>query len=221
MTQVTKRQTQPILPRSSNDGMREVFVLEHTVKISPDDPYVAAYPHLIDFFKGKSSFGPGDVVCGAHMVYGWMPTVLRLNTGKDRTVLTHAATWLTQAKQTGVLESDEVAGLARLVNNSLVGASKLLHFVAPEHFAIWDSRVYSFLHRKIPHHHRVNNVASYFEYLQDLKALNDGSPAFRRFHNSVETKLTYQVSALRALELVIFLKAPALKASRRAVVRRR
>ncbi len=187
--------------------MRDVFALERTTEILPDDPYIAAYPHLVDFFASKASFGPADVVCGAHMVYGWMPTVLELYPDPDGTDLVAAATLLTRAKSVGGLDRSEVDSLAALVNNSLVGASKLLHFVAPASFAIWDSRVYSFVHQERPHNYRVNNVEKYFDYLERLGTLTR-SPEFKRFHASVATKLGYSVSPLRALELIMFLNAP-------------
>lgn len=187
--------------------MRDVFALERTTQILPDDPYIASYPHLVGFFASKDSFVPGDVVCGAHMVYGWMPTVLELYPDPDGTDLVAAATLLTRAMSVGRLDRSEVESLAALVNNSLVGASKLLHFVAPARFAIWDSRVYSFVHEERPHNYRVNNVARYFDYLERLRSLKD-SPEFKPFHKSVEAKLGYEVSPLRALELIMFLNAP-------------
>ncbi len=187
--------------------MRDVFALEQTTEILRDDSYIAAYPHLVDFFASKASFGPGDVVCGAHMVYGWMPTVLELYPDPNGIDLVAAATLLTTAKSAGKLDRSEIESLAALVNSSLVGASKLLHFIAPAHFAIWDSRVYSFVHEERPHNYRVNTVAKYFDYLERLKALKH-SLAFKPFHASVETKLGYHVSPFRALELIMFLNAP-------------
>ena len=64
-----------------------------------------------------------------------------------------------------MLSGTEIADLATLVNNSLVGASKLLHFVAPNTYSIWDSKVFSFVHEKRPHNYRVNDVGAYQGYL--------------------------------------------------------
>src|SRR5438270_272252 len=115
--------------------MRDVFVLEPTTKILSDDPYITSYPHLLDYFSVKDSIEPGDVVCGAHMAYGWMPTILELYPEPGAIDLHAAAALLTKAKRTGVLAEEEIKALSGLVNNSLVGASKLLHFVAPATFA--------------------------------------------------------------------------------------
>ena len=74
----------------------------------------------------------------------------------ERCDLQAAGDMLTKAKQGLRLEAWEIDALAGLVNNSVVGASKLLHFVAPQTYAIWDSKVYAFVHERRPHHYRVN-----------------------------------------------------------------
>jgi hypothetical protein len=187
--------------------MRDIFSLERTTEILRDDPYLSAYPHLVAFFSSKPSFEPSDVVCGAHMVYGWMPTVLELSPDPDNMDLESAGNLLTRAKSGGAITEPEVSSFVTLVNNSLVGASKLLHFVEPRKFAIWDSKVYSFVHQERPHHYRVNDVTKYFKYLEDLAALTQRDE-FGEFYSSVQNKLGYPVSPLRALELIMFLNAP-------------
>ena len=141
--------------------MRDVFELEPNTAILADDPYIASYPHLLDFFKLKKVITAGDVVCGAHMVYGWMPTVLELHSDAERCDLGNAAVMLTKVKAGTSLNGAEIEALASLVNNSLVGVSKLLHFLAPNAYAIWDSKVFAFVHDKRAHHYRVNNVQRY------------------------------------------------------------
>ncbi len=187
--------------------MRDVFALEPYTKIPRNESYVVSYPYLIEYFKSKSSFVAGDVVCGAHMVYGWMPTILELYSESGNSDLGVAAQTLSEAKAGRDLSEQQLKALAAIINNSLVGASKLLHFVAPEHFPIWDSKVYSFVHEQRPHHYRLNNVGNYLDYVKLLKHLCQ-KPEFPRFYDSVRKKLDYDVSPLRALELVMFLNAP-------------
>jgi len=69
----------------------------------------------------------GDVVCGAHMVYGWMPTILELNGDLEA-----AAQTLNEAKAGRDITAQKITKVAATINNSFVGASKLLHFVAPK-----------------------------------------------------------------------------------------
>lgn len=191
--------------------MRDVFELEPGTEILADDPYIASYPHLLEFFEPKTSLTVADVVCGAHMVYGWMPTILELYPDAERCDLQAAADMLTKAKQGLRLEAWEIDVLAGLVNNSVVGASKLLHFVAPQTYAIWDSKVYAFVHERRPHHYRVNSAQIYVDYLNELATLAQ-RPEFSRFHASMNEKVGYPVSPLRALELVMFLNAPIYRA---------
>ena len=187
--------------------MEDVFDLEPHTRVLQDDSYILSYPHILAYFSGKKTFDSADLVCGAHMVYGWMPTVLELYPETPNDDLAAGATILTKAKDTGVLSDEEIASLASLVNHSLVGASKLLHFVAPDRFAIWDSKIYAFVFQKKPHNYRVNEVVNYRRYHSLLAGIRSDS-RFDAFHESVNEKIGYEVSPLRAIELVMFLNAP-------------
>src|SRR5207253_10303605 len=136
------------------------------------------------------------VVRAAHMVYGWMPTALDLYCTKGEEDLMSAAKILSAAKQGSVLGSAELQTLAGLVNRTLVGASKLLHFAAPARLPIWDSKVYRFVHEKRSHHFRLNSVTSYLEYIDVVTGLI-ASGSFDSFHRSIQTKLGYNVSPVR------------------------
>lgn len=188
-------------------AMRNVFDLEPTTNILADDSYIVSYPHLLSYFAAKTTLGPEDVVRGAHMAYGWMPTILELYPDPAKIDLAAAADILDKARQNGTLSDPEIGQLADLVNNSLVGASKLLHFVAPDSFAIWDSKVYAFVFNERPHNYRVSQVAKYRSYLDQLSTLQK-DPRFNQFHSSVKRKVGYTVSPLRALELIMYLNAP-------------
>ena len=145
--------------------MQNIFDIEETTNIPRDVSYVISYQSLIKFFENKKSpLSACDLVCGAHMVYGWMPTILELNPTDDFD-LQNAANLVNSAKISSSLKAQELESLARLINNSVVGASKLLHFVSPEKFAIWDSKIYSFIYEERPHNYRVNNPQKYFDYI--------------------------------------------------------
>ncbi|MGH7393886.1 MAG: hypothetical protein ACREM3_31170, partial [Candidatus Rokuibacteriota bacterium] len=156
-----------------------------------------SYPHLLAYFGERERFDAADLVRGAHIAYGWMPTVLELRPGPPNLTLDAGADLLTRAKRVGVLTDAEIEALADLTNNSLPGASKLLHFVAPEKFAIWDSRIYTFVFGREPHYYRVGRVSHYREYLNTLATIHaDGR--FEQFHASVKKKVGYDLSPLRA-----------------------
>ena len=112
--------------------MKDVFVLEPTTTVLADCSYLMSYPHLLRYFKEKTCFSAEDVICGAHMAYGWMPTILTLDFSSSEIDAESAARILTKARDKGVLLDEELIKLASFINNSFVGASKLLHFVAPK-----------------------------------------------------------------------------------------
>ena len=186
--------------------MKDVFELEPITHVLRDNSYIVSYPHILAHFARMDVLSESDFVCGAHIVYGWMPTVLDLNPGGFKLDLKSGSEILTAAKKAGRVADSDLELLAKLVNNSLVGASKLLHFVAPKAFAIWDSKIYSFVFEEPAHNYRVNKVSKYREYMTELERIKR-RPGFDTFHESVQSKVGYQISALRAIELVMFLNS--------------
>jgi hypothetical protein len=187
--------------------MRDVFELEPDTEICRSNSYILSYPHILSYFAERRTLNESDLVRGAHMVYGWMPTILDLYLQPPNPDLRRGAEFLNKAKTEGDLSNDDISELVRLVNNSLVGISKLLHFINPNQFAIWDSKIYSFVFEETPYNHRVNNIANYREYIDRLHDI-EYKPGFGEFHRSVNGKVGYPVSPLRAIELIMFLNAP-------------
>lgn len=189
--------------------MQNIFEIEKNTVIDNNDSYVTTYPYLIEFFSSKPSLNICDLICGSHMVYGWMPTILHIHID-DRINTPEIIQTLNDAKNGAELSLEKIYNLSKIVNNSVVGASKLLHFISPNNFPIWDSKVYSFIHNKKPHNQSVNNVNKYLAYTKILKEYSQ-QPEFEKFHNSVQKKIGYEVSPLRSLEIVMFLNAPKYK----------
>ena len=188
------------------------FDLAATTKVNPDDTYIKVYPFLISYFRDLEKIDEKHVICGAHMVYGWMPTVLkRMHWNPDtQEELRIAAKILNEARQGKLLTQSEVHLLSELINNSVVGASKLLHFVSPNLYPIWDSRVYRFIYKKEPYHNAVNNIENYIEYAEYTRDLAL-DPKTRAVHEAVEHRLGYTVTKVRAIELIMFLNGAAKK----------
>ena len=189
--------------------MRNIFALEQHTQVLQDDSYIISYPHILSYFSALEAIGEADVVRGAHMAYGWMPTVLDLYPDNPNKTLVEIAELLTQAKNNNPLSEAQIQDVASVVNNSLVGASKLLHFVAPHKYAIWDSKIYAFVHEKKAYNYRVNNVNLYIEYLEVLEGL-EKEDGFGSFYQSVNKKIGYDVFSKRAIEMVMFLNSPEL-----------
>ena len=195
--------------KEQDTEMRNIFDLEPHTQVLQDDSYIISYPHILSYFSALEAIGEADAVRGAHMVYGWMPTMLDLYPETPNKTLIEIAELLTQAKNNNPLSEAQIQDVASVINNSLVGASKMLHFVAPHKYAIWDSKIYAFVHEKKAYNYRVNNVDLYIKYLEALDGLEKKNE-FGAFHQSVNRKIGYEVSSKRAIELVMFLNSPEL-----------
>lgn len=94
--------------------------------------------------------------------------------------------------------------LKGLFNNSLVGTTKLLHFINPEKFAIWDSRVYRYLTGKESYNYRIGNSETYLSFLKFMVSLTEEKD-YEKVHNSICAKLGYSMTKLRTSELIMYL----------------
>jgi hypothetical protein len=153
------------------------------------------YFQFLEYFKNLDQIDAHHFVIGASFVYSWMPTMLRLRNSE----FSRAAQMLRQARDEDISDSS-LEFLKQTVNNSIVGVSKLLHFVAPDRYAIWDSRVSNYLRqnltRKFLDHH-------YMDYLELCRTLAEDQ-RFKAVHRSINLKIGQEVSALRAVELVMY-----------------
>lgn len=107
------------------------------------DSFLEVYLVLMGDAASRARIGWNDAVALLHMVYAWMPTMLRTERigaliPQERANL---LTLLGHAKGGSVLSASDLAQVARFANGSVVGASKLLHLISPATYPIWDSRV--------------------------------------------------------------------------------
>lgn len=154
-----------------------------------------SYRLFIDFFKG--SFSEAKIMQGAYMVYGWMPTMLKFK-GSRESIYN-----LAKVARQGKVTSSHLTDCSKSLNNSLVGTSKLLHFIAPEIYPIWDSRVYRALVGKKPHPYRVESVDVYMEYLHWMQKFISRT-GFKKLKGRFEKEAGYRVSDIRAAEAFLY-----------------
>ncbi|HPD82237.1 MAG: DUF6308 family protein [Alphaproteobacteria bacterium] len=176
-------------------------VLEDSQKVGHDN-YTRVYPSLIKLFEQNEELSFDDIVCACHVVYGWMPTMLKFNKfGKDNSELSNL---INKIRNTGKADLMELNQIKYFVNNSIVGVSKLLHILRPDIFPIWDSKIYKALFRsKKAYGYNVNNVQSYVTYIDEIKKTIK-HPEFKIAHERVNRNLGYDVSAVRACEIILF-----------------
>jgi hypothetical protein len=131
-----------IMPITSDDWLTLADTPGIRARITKD-PYSKAYPALLAHFRNLKTLDWANVVVGVHVVYGWMPTIPRLGgiMAWDEEKKQNTVNILLTAQSGHMLSVIELNSIKALCNNSIIGASKLLHFLRPDVFPIWDSRV--------------------------------------------------------------------------------
>lgn len=169
------------------------------------DIYAEMYSYYLDFFETKNEIKVSDMVIGIGFTYSWMPTILKKLKleNKDKAVIV-----LNRVKDGHLIDENDLNLLMTVCNNSLVGTSKLLHFINPKKYAIWDSRVYRFLYdENVVYKYKLDMTEKYLEYLIVLKEFSSDlkfQKVISKMRNKMQNKFEYQISDFRALEMMFF-----------------
>ena len=167
---------------------------------STEENYLLSYPYFLNYFQNLESINLENLVIGISFTYSWMPTILKaLNLKNTEEVLFI----LNEVKKGKLIDEQQLTTLKTTFNNSLVGTSKLLHFINPRQYAIWDSRVFRFLNNVEPHKYRLEKPRAYIEYLKLIEELKN-EKAFTAFFELMKQKVGYDITEYRALELAFF-----------------
>jgi hypothetical protein len=158
-----------------------------------------SYPEFLKYFSDIKTITRHNLTIGINFTYGWMPTIFDFRSDN----FDEALDILNKAKTGRKPTADNLVLLKNLFNNSLVGTTKLLHFINPDNFAIWDSRVYRYLTNKEPHDYRIGNCNTYLDYLAFCEYLAK-QQGFDSLKKNVEKKVGYSMTAFRVAELVMY-----------------
>jgi hypothetical protein len=170
-----------------------------SIKFS-DSTYYVSYPEFIQYFQNVLELNRHNLIIGINFTYGWMPTILNLKSLEFEKPLEI----LNNAKKGIIPTVKELSILKGTFNNSLVGSSKLLHFINPEKFAILDSRVWYYLNGgNILDNEKI--CPAYLEYLSYCEFLSNHHD-YNSIHESIEQKLNQKMSKFRTVELVMYTK---------------
>jgi hypothetical protein len=174
------------------------------------ETYLRTYPALLSL---AASAGVDDATRFLHLalgIYGWMPRILRV----DPRSLDRAVTALRRA--TAATDTNDAIGHIEAVAEclqSVVGASKLLHFANPGLFPIWDRNVEGFRQSANPSQHHMGQVKNYIAYATEVHAIRNASmfsEFHRAFNQAFEDRLrrlriaVYPVTEVRCVELAMF-----------------
>jgi hypothetical protein len=172
-------------------------------------PYSAGYIALRALIRDRTD--PRDetqLLAAALAVYGWMPTILK----RTRNLLSMSSFVLEVkglpfvdarpiVERTAILGRDSVFFS---LNNSVVGTSKLLHFLLPDLFPIWDSRIARLFGFKYASHNKPLAYLSYFELLHQWR--ENGGTLSRELSDKMQSRAPKNdpLSELRLIEYALF-----------------
>ena len=166
--------------------------------LTENDSYIDTYSEFINYFRNIDYIQKHHLVIASHFVYGWMPTIIQLDIKEIDKVLF----LLNAAKAGHLLSAEEIAIVKNCINNSMVGTSKLLHFINPQVYAIWDSRIFRYLTgNKYPY--GIDKPISYLNYLEKLNEISNRVD-YRSLHFKIERNFQYELTPMRAIEILMF-----------------
>jgi hypothetical protein len=169
------------------------------VQPDPNNSIHRSYQHFVAYFQDRQAITEHDFIIACYFTYGWMPTMLDL-----RGELAESIEIANRVKSEGYIPTaEEIQRLASNINGSVVGTSKVLHFIRPDIHAIWDSRVYRYLHQQRPYIYRLEAPDAYTGYLTSITELTQD----RRFADALQNfnrALGYTVTPNRFIEYVMY-----------------
>ena len=124
-----------------------------------NDKYSDYYNHIVSHFR-NFDLNEKDLIIGFHIVYGWMPRILPDNI-IDYLKLIDSILYY-DLKYEGKHDWDKFSKKI-----SWIATSKLLHFINPEIYPIWDSNVA--INFNFKNYYQINNQKIYFDYIKWMR----------------------------------------------------
>jgi len=166
--------------------------------IDGSEQYIRTYPQLLRSTAILAKeMGEDALPAIAHMAYGWMPTILKKFSDSKPDIVGPATECRSFEEASGLIQSLDDSP----INNSWVGLSKVLHFVNPDFFPIWDSRVAT--HFSLKNAYQVNKKNHFLEYLSFI-AKHRNKDAVKKVQEAFVKEAGYSVSDVRACEFILF-----------------
>jgi hypothetical protein len=174
-----------------------------------DDTYHFTYQHLCQLGRRPiaEKWNNQEIIRVACMAYSWMPTTITL---KRKKVDSSCDTIRNLISDKNKLTSDNIETAAAFLGGSIIGLSKVLHFLAPDVYPIWDTAIYSFIYNKKtrPAYGTVNRSERYVSYCKDVWKLVRSRKVLRKIQRDmvrpIRNRFGYRITPVRAVEAAMF-----------------
>jgi len=130
--------------------------------------YDLTYPIYSAKFSRKKVIEYTDLIQCIWCAYSWMPTIPKISDVPDEVV-----DLVNLIISTDMLSEYHIEQLSKTINNSIVGTSKVLHFLRPHIFPIIDSKVLKNRNRCFPDHTLCLTASGYIEYTRKMHYRRD------------------------------------------------
>lgn len=178
-----------------------------------------SYKAFISYFEQLEYIGPHEFIIAVNFVHGWKSDKLMYGSTETNDLRAIAAI-CSRAKLKERISRKDLGKLTRMCDNCFSTASKLLHLINPTTYAILDKHVYKYLYGlEWDDITNATGVDECFKYW-DLCAVLSQSEEASQLCSEISAWLGYEVSNIRALEIVMFISGklasidkPALSAS--------
>ena len=198
-------------PYATNIGLMEMkidaLILEKFVNTAvdgfdPNENYTASYPNILNASKILlNHMGPQAIPAISFLAYGWMPTILNYNICPENNEKIFSGSKVKGASQAcSFVESVENSP----INNSWVGLSKVLHFINPDNFPIWDRRIAR--HFNLSSSYQMSKRENYLSYLRFIHA-NLDHPFLQDRKLKLRKIFGYDATLIRIIEFSLFVNS--------------
>ena len=182
-------------------------ICEYLKTTSIETQYFDSYFEFLTFFHQIKTFNYHSFTIGSYLIYGWMPTIPNINITQE------AIDTLNKAKQEDLLYYNDYLSLVKSINNSIVGASKILHFINPKQYPIFDSRIKNFFEKnslvkdvyKKTNNNKKNEINQYLNYKTLCEEIIE-MELFQKIFDAVSNAypITAKFTKMRMLENLFF-----------------
>ncbi len=181
-------------------SIEQLILKAESVRLFKNEGYLLAYPKLLKFGETIHEVNEDNICLLAHMAYGWMPTILTLRQEHLGGCIQSANALIQFTESENTIEP-HIENMALYINNSVVGASKVLHFLKPDLYPIWDSRVSTALFNNSNNTRKQENYLAYYQYCHGLRATSGIADLVK----TLSEKVGYLITSIRAVELILYL----------------